>query len=217
MASKSSKQHPYAAIEHRVMDSPAFADLSHSACRVLLLIARQLTVNVNWTNGNNGHLGATFSVFNKYGIGSEHTLRDAIAELISHGFIYRSRSHGANKAWARYAVTWLPVKESKGLFMDGFVSCAWRNWLPKNKKSSRQKVQEQPGNKCSFTTENPAESAGNPPAETADYELVPIVGVSDTTIANLKTNQLVPISNRLRQKVGSGISNQKLRIGDSLP
>jgi len=172
MASKTSTKHPYAAIEHRVIDSPAYADLSHSACRLLTLLARQLTKD------NNGHLQATFSWCKPRGIASEHTLRDAIADLIAHGFIYRTRSHGANKAWARYAVTWLSIKKSDGLFLAGFVSCAWRNWQP-TKKSTGQKVQEQSGRKRSFTIKNPAESAGTTPVESAGYEFVPI-GVSNS-------------------------------------
>lgn len=170
MVTKSTTKHPYAAIEHRVIDSPAYADLSHSACRLLTLLARQLTKD------NNGNLQATFTWCKERGIGSEHTLRDAIADLITHGFIYRTRSHGANRAWARYAVTWLSVTKRDGLFLDGFVSCAWRSWEPINKKSSRQKVQEQSGRKCSFNPENPAESAGTRPAESAVYEYVPIDG-----------------------------------------
>lgn len=170
MANKTSTKHPYCAIEHRVIDSPAYADLTHSACRLLTLIARQLT------RENNGQLQATFAWCKPRGFGSEHTLRDAIADLIAHGFIYRTRSHGANKAWARYAVTWLPIKNRDGLFLAGFKSFAWRDWVPTDKKSSRQKVLEQSGRKCSFTTENPAESAGIRGAESADYELIPCRG-----------------------------------------
>lgn len=141
-SAKTSTKHPYAAIEHRVIDSPAYADLTHSACRLLTLLTRQLTKE------NNGNLQATFTWCKVRGIGSEHTLRDAIADLIAHGFIYRTRSHGANKAWARYAVTWLPVKNREDLFLAGFKPCAWRDWESPEKKA--------PGKKC---RNNPAESA----------------------------------------------------------
>jgi len=40
---KLSTKHLYAAIEHRVIDHPAYADLTFAARSVLLLIARQLT------------------------------------------------------------------------------------------------------------------------------------------------------------------------------
>lgn len=167
-AKKPSGKHPYAAIEHRVIDSTAYADLSHSACRLLTIMARQLTKD------NNGQLHASFAWCREHGIGSEHTLRNAIADLIEHGFLYRTRSHGANGAWARYAVTWLPIKDRDGLFLDGFVPCAWRNWEPPRKKTTRPKLQDQSSRNCSFNAENPAETAGTHPAETADYELIPV-------------------------------------------
>lgn len=164
---KTSRRHPYAAIEHRVIDSAAFADLSFSARSLLIMMARQLT------RENNGHLSASFTTARRYGFGSEHTLRNAIAELIAHGFVYRTRSHGANGAWAKYAVTWLPIKKRDGLFLSGFETCAWRAWEPAHEKSSRQKMPDQSSKKCSFSPENPAESAGFPPAKNADYELIP--------------------------------------------
>ena len=166
-APKTTTKHPYAAIEHRVIDSPAFAALRPSSVKLLLLLARQLTKD------NNGHLHAAFKWCAGYEIGSEHTLRDAIAQLIAHGLIYRTRSHGANGAWARYAVTWLPIKNRDGLFLAGYKPFAWRDWMPTEKKSTRQKVQEQSSRKCSFTPEHPAESAGSRGAKSADNELIP--------------------------------------------
>ena len=168
-APKASKREPYAAIEHRVIESAAFAALRPSAVLLLLLMARQLT-----RDNNNGHLHAAFKWCSKYGIGSEHTLQGAIAQLIAHGFIYRTRSHGANGAWARYALTWLPIKKRDDLFLAGFKPCAWRDWKPSQKKTTPQKVQEQSGRKCSFTPEHPAESAGTRGAESADNELIPV-------------------------------------------
>ncbi len=161
--------HPYASIQHRVLDSAAYADLTHSARSVLTIITRQMNGN------NNGHLQATFSWAKRYGIASEHTLRRAIADLITHGLIYRTRSHGANKAWARYALTWTPIKDRNNLFLDGFKMDSWRDWKP-SEKSSLSKVLDLSGIKCSFTTEIPAESAGNSTIKTADYELIPIGG-----------------------------------------
>lgn len=168
---KTSTKEPYAAIEHRVIESPAFAALRPSAVLLLLLMARQLTKD------NNGHLHAAFKWCSKYGIGSEHTLRDAIAQLIAHGMIYRTRSHGANGAWARYAVTWLPIKKRDGLFLAGFKPFAWRDWVQPEKKSTRQKLQEQSSRKCSFNPQHPAKSAGSRGAKTADNELMPCSGV----------------------------------------
>ena len=170
-ASKTTTKHPYAAIEHRVIDSPAFADLKPTAQALLLLVTRQLTKE------NNGHLQASFKWCNRYGIGSEHTLRTAIADLISHGLMYRTRSHGANGAWAKYAVTWLPIKQREGLVLAGFASCAWREWVPTKKKTSPQKLLDSSGRKCSFTPKHPAKTAGTRGAKTADYELMPCKAV----------------------------------------
>jgi len=85
-AVKTTQKEAYAAIEHRVIESPAFAALRPSAVLLLLLMARQLSKD------NNGHLHAAFKWCSKFGIGSEHTLQGAIAQLIAHGFIYRTRS-----------------------------------------------------------------------------------------------------------------------------
>ncbi|WP_283744279.1 hypothetical protein [Sideroxydans sp. CL21] len=205
---KASIKHPYAAIEHRVIDSPAYADLSHSACRLLTLIARQLTVNLVWSKGNNGHLHAAFSWCKPYGIGSEHTLRKAIAELISHGFIYRTRSHGANKVCARYAVTWLPIKDTKDLFLAGFVPCAWRDWAAPGEKSTRQKVQELTGKKCSFTPLLPAKNAGCTVAGSADNELVPILSTNSGGLAQTleKKTRTHPLAIKLKSTLDRGTS-----------
>ena len=179
-ARKCSQKHPYAAIEHRIIDSPAYADLTFSAQALIVLFARQITAA-----GNNGHLHASFQWCHPRGFGSEHTLRNAIAELIAHGLIYRTRSHGANKAWARYALTWIPIKNRDGLFLDNFRPNAWRDWKTAEKKTTRQKVLDQSGRKCSFTTEHPAESAGSRGAKTADYELVASISTTATHQSSL--------------------------------
>lgn len=192
-APRSTTKHPYAAIEHRVIDSPAFADLKPTAQSLLLLLARQLT------RDNNGHLQASFKWCRRYGIGSEHTLRGAIRDLISHGFIYRTRSHGANGAWARYAVTWLPIKKRDGLFLAGFLPFAWREWMPPEKKSTPQKVLDQSSKKCSFIIGNPAESAGTMGAKTADYELMPCSAERKRVYRpfwNMRRNEYRPLARR---------------------
>ncbi|MDE2309979.1 MAG: hypothetical protein KGL01_04020 [Betaproteobacteria bacterium] len=133
MAAKTSTKHPYAAIEHRVIDSPAYASLSFSARSLLVLITRQLSKD------NNGHLQATYSYLRRFGFGSEHTISRCIKELISRGMIYRSRSGGYQQGAAQYAVTWLSIKNRQGLFLDGFNPCAWRDWNPDEKNHPLQK------------------------------------------------------------------------------
>ena len=157
-------KHLFVALEHRVIDSEAFADLKHSSVRVQLAIARQLT------RDNNGHLQATYSWCQRYGIGSDNTLTDAVSDLIAHGFIYRTKSHGASGVWAKYAVTWLPVKKSDGLFLAGFKMFAWRDWVMPDKKSLPQKLRITHRKNCELRGETTAETAGSLTSETATYE-----------------------------------------------
>lgn len=185
---KYATKHPYAAIEHRIIDSPAYADLTFSAQALLVLLARQITAT-----GNNGHLQASFKWCSQRGFGSEHTLRAAIAELIAHGLIYRTRSHGANGAWARYALTWIPIsKDREGLFLAGFKPEAWRDWQPSEKKSSRQKLLDQSGRKCSFTPKHPAETAGSRGAKNAAYELVASSSTATAPDSDIATQEGPP-------------------------
>lgn len=155
---------PFVGLEHRVIDSSAFADLKHSSVRVLITICRQLT------RDNNGHLQATFSWCQRYGIGSDHTLTEAIADLIAHGFLYRTKSHGANGVYAKYAVTWLSIKKPDGLFLSGFKMYAWRDWIMPRENSSPQKLRETRHKNCGLTGAPTAENAGSHTARTADYE-----------------------------------------------
>lgn len=162
-----SSSHPYAAIQHRVIDSPAYADLGFSAHSLLVLMARQLTKD------NNGRLQATFSYMRRHGMKSERTLSRAIKELIAHGMIYRSRSGGYQQGAAQYAVTWLPIKNREDLFLDGFKPCAWQDWQPKEEKSPPAKKQGTHGKNGIRTASAAAKITGGAPRNNADNELIP--------------------------------------------
>lgn len=166
---KTSTKHPYAAIEHRVIDSPALADLTPSAVKLLLLLARQLTKD------NNGHLQATFSYMRRFQF-SENTLSRAIQELIAHGMIYRARSGGYQQGAAQYAVTWLPIPNRQGLFLDGFKPCAWRDWQqeqPAKKKTPHPKLMDTHRKNGEWTMPAPPKSEAGGPPKTEDNELMP--------------------------------------------
>lgn len=160
-------KHPYAAIEHRVIDSLAFASLKHSSARLLLILARQLN------RDNNGHLQATWTYSKQRGLGSENTLRDAINELIQCGFIYRTRSRGANRVPALYAVTWLSITRREGLYLQGFNKDGWKAWEEKKHPPKNDALKHQ---FLSFRGLETSESDGNRPSKTDDYELVPCTG-----------------------------------------
>ena len=171
-AKKYSTKHPYAAIEHRVIDSAAYSDLTFAARSVLMLLVRQLTLD------NNGHLQASFKWMSRYGLGSENTLGKAIKQLISHGFIYRTRCGGFHRGASSYAVTWLSVTKKAGLYLDGFQVCAWRYWEPE-KKTLPRKLHLACCNKGVLPPSADAVSAGMPPPKSEDNELMPVEPVTE--------------------------------------
>ena len=168
-ATKTTTKHPYAAIEHRVIDSPAYVSLTFSARALLLELARQLTKD------NNGHLQATHSYMQRHGF-SENTLSRAIADLIGHGMVYRTRTGGYQQGAAQYAVTWLPIKDRQGLFLDGFKPCAWRDWKPElttKKKTLPPKLMDTHRKNGEWTMPTPPKSDAGGPPKTEDNELMP--------------------------------------------
>lgn len=168
--SKSSGMGPYAAIEHRVIDSPAYAALTFSARSLLVLLARQLTKT------NNGHLQATFTYMERFGF-SVNTLSRATHELISHGFIYKTKSGGFHQGAAKFAVTWLTITNKTGIFLQGFKPCAWRDWQPEIKKSRPPKVRACSLKNGELTHPAHPKSEAGPPPKSEHIELIPIGGV----------------------------------------
>lgn len=170
MAAKTHTKHPYAAIEHRVIDSDAYAALTFSARSLLTLLTRQLSKD------NNGHLQATYTYLRRFGFDSERTISRGVKELIAHGMIYRTRCGGYQQGASRYAVTWLPVKDRHGLYLDGFKSCAWRDWKPDampNDKKPPAKMQGTHGKNGILTPSAHAKNTGSTPRKNADNELMP--------------------------------------------
>ena len=174
MNAKTTTKHPYAAIEHRVIDSPAYAALTFSARSLLTLLTRQLSKD------NNGHLQATFSYMGKFGF-SENTLSRGIQELQVHGFVYRSKTGGFHRGAAQFAVTWLTVKNPEGLYMRGFKPCAWRDWQPVEKKTRPPKLHTHNCKNGELTTPTPPKIAANKPPKLGDIVFVPIEGSFTTT------------------------------------
>lgn len=169
---KTSIKHPFAAIEWRVIDSPAYADLTFSARSLLVLITRQLGKD------NNGHLQATFTYMERFGF-SVNTLSRATRELITHGMIYKTKSGGFHLGAAKFAVTWLPVKNTHGIFMQGFKPCAWRDWTPetpKEKKTRPPKLRAHSLKNGELKPSTVPKTEAIPPPKSEHIELVPIGG-----------------------------------------
>lgn len=168
-AGKPGTKHPFAAIEHRVIESEPYADLSFSARALLVQLARQHT-----KPNNNGRLQAAHSYLERYGF-SDNTVTRAIAELIEHGFVFRTRSGGFHQGAAQYALTWLPLTDNReGLSCNGFKPCAWRNWTPLGKKSRPTNLRTYSRKSGELTTSTAADLGCVPPPKNTDIELMPM-------------------------------------------
>lgn len=166
---KSSTKHPYAAIEHRVIDSPAYADLSFSARALLLQFARQLTMP-----NNNGRLLAAHSYLGRYKF-AENTLTRGVSELIGHGFLFRTRTGGFHQGAALFAVTWLTLADDRdGLSCNGFQPFAWRNWEPVQKKTRPPNLRTHSRKFGGLTRATTSNLAAVSPPKFADTELMPV-------------------------------------------
>ncbi|MEF8700449.1 MAG: hypothetical protein V5B33_14230 [Candidatus Accumulibacter sp. UW20] len=171
MPAKPSTKHPYAAIEHRVLDSAAYATLTFSARALLTMLTRQLTKT------NNGHLQAAESYLAPYGF-SDKTISRGIRDLITAGMIYRTRAGGFHQGASRYAVTWLPITQRDGLFLNGFKSCAWRDWQPAENKITPPKIRTDSRKNVSLTIVSADKSTADPGDKSTDNELMPCRGVA---------------------------------------
>jgi hypothetical protein len=118
-------------------------------------------------------LQATYSYARRFGFDSERTIGRAIKELISHGFIYRSRSGGYQQGAAQYAVTWLSVTRKEGLFLSGYKPYAWRDWMPSEKNIPPAKRLDAHGKNVLSSTLAQDKNAGGTPRKSADIELMP--------------------------------------------
>lgn len=192
MKPKTSLKHPYAAIEHRVIDSPAYADLTFSARSLLVLIARQLGKD------NNGHLQATFAYMERFGF-SPNTLSRATHELVAHGFIYRTKSGGFHQGAAKFAVTWLSVSNTRGIFMAGFKPCAWRDWQPPEKKSRPPKMRQHSLRNGERPPLAIAKNEAEPPPKSEHIELMPCRG----DLPTLTIHRLKVVAGGRRQPINS--------------
>ena len=170
MTAKAATMHPYAAIEHRVLDSPAYAALTFSAKSLLTMLTRQLT------KSNNGRLQATYKYLQRYGFESDNTISRGIKDLIAAGLIYRTRCGGFHQGPSLYAVTWLSIgSQREGLYLQGFKACAWRDWQPAESKNAPPKLRTVSRKNEERTMTTAAKNAVGRPPKTADNEYVPIV------------------------------------------
>ena len=96
----------FVALPWSVLDSDAYAGLSHPARALLLEFARQ------FVRDNNGRLLATSGRLSKRGWLSEDVIHRAKQELLNAGFIYETVKGGRPNRASWYAVTWQRLDRS---------------------------------------------------------------------------------------------------------
>lgn len=103
--------HSYLGIPHYILRSEAFGRLTGWGAKLLIELA------ASYNGKNNGDLSAAFSVLEGRGWNSPGTLNKALKELLAAGWIIYAR-HGGRNRCALYAVTWWPVDECEGKWLE---------------------------------------------------------------------------------------------------
>lgn len=105
---------PFIKIDHEILQSEAYINLSFTARALLVELVLQF-------NGkNNGDLSVTFSLLKSRGFGSSSTITAKKNELITAGLIQETKSplkYGtAYEKMGLYAVTWHPIHDCRNKF-----------------------------------------------------------------------------------------------------
>lgn len=204
---KPATKHPYAAIEHRVIDSPAYADLSFSARALLIQFARQLTAP-----NNNGRLLAAHSYLGRYQF-AENTLTRGISELIDHGFLFRTRTGGFHQGSALFAVTWVALTDYRdGLSCNGFKPFAWREWTPVQKKTRPPNLRTYSRKNGGLTKATAANLEAAPPPKFEDSVLMPVHKGYGLSRPSLQARGTVPSGLPVALPDGTGAPRQIRKI-----
>lgn len=123
---KKPRARSFAGIPRVVMDSPEYQALSGNAVKLLLAMSYQ------YRGKNNGDLTAAYSVMrDSFGFNSQHTVSKALKELLTAGFLIRTRQSqfmNPGRKCALYALTWLAIDECDGKLEVGATRVPPRKW-----------------------------------------------------------------------------------------
>lgn len=120
---------PYVIIGSELLVTEAYKALSYSARAMLVELLHF------YTGTNNGRIFIAPEMLRDRGF-SKNTATKSFRELSAIGFIYMTRRGGSKLglcSW--YALTWLPIDKSEGMYLDGFVSKKFLKYIPEEKKS----------------------------------------------------------------------------------
>lgn len=196
---KTTTKHPIAAIEKRILDSAAYADLAFSSRAVLFLLCRNLDLN------RNGHIQLSETQAAGNGI-ERKTLRRAFSDLIAHQLIVMTWRGGKVQGGCnKYALTWIPIKDRKGIQASHFKPESWRDWKPeKHEKTGYQKCP-------SDSTQNvPLRAFSSPKISPTPGDKKGLIEV--IAIPNVKTSLYRAVTSRLHCQLDHSKSPRPLLI-----
>ena len=101
------KSRTFIQLDHRIVDSENFRNLTTKSIKLLVDMMRQ------YNGFNNGDLTATWSIMEKKGWRSRHTLYRALRELLYYEFLIWTLQGGRNRG-SLYALTARLIDECKG-------------------------------------------------------------------------------------------------------
>jgi hypothetical protein len=118
---------PYVLIGSELLVTEAYKALSYSARAMLVELI------YFYTGSNNGRIWIAPDALKERGF-SKNTATKALRELCSIGFIYMTRRGGSKLglcSW--YALTWLSLDKSDGMYLDGFTSKKFLKYITEEK------------------------------------------------------------------------------------
>lgn len=98
---------PFFQLYHKLLDSPRYINLPHTAKSLLMDMCRQ------YNGRNNGDLCVTLNVMKARGWNSNGTMRKALKALMDAELVLLTRQGSINKC-SLYAFSWLPIDECGG-------------------------------------------------------------------------------------------------------
>ena len=112
--------HSFVQLPHYMIRSPQFYAIRR-AHTLLLFLASQ------YNGSNNGDLSATKDMVKEMSVCTPSKLDGLLKLLESAGFIVRTR-HGVRKVCNLYALTWYPIDECPGKFLEIAAGPARNDW-----------------------------------------------------------------------------------------
>jgi hypothetical protein len=119
---------PFVMLSLELISTRAYIDLSFSARAMLIELVS------HYNGNNNGSIWISPNVLRHRGF-SKNTATKAFKELITHGFIYMTKRGGNQRGGCSlFAITWTPINQAIGQYLNNFQANAFKKWEPTSEK-----------------------------------------------------------------------------------